>query len=194
MYKTVGDLAGSGSVNFARVDEAVEDIASSKLKICLKLLKDGCLLKQNRALDFVPGKAEPNADLFDELADVYAHKQERDREALEQMVGYAVSGFCRWRVLLDYFSDEVAGFERCCKCDNCLNPPAASVALEAIRDDEFDREPAAPAPVPLFDVGASVRVPKYEVGVVQSVAGDQVTILFPDQVARTFMADFVTPA
>ena len=194
VYRTVGELAETGSVNFARIDEAVEEVASSKLKICLKLLKDGGLLKQNRALDFVPGKAEPNAELFDELADVYAHKQERDREALEQMVSYAVSGFCRWRVLLDYFSDEVTDFERCCKCDNCINPPAAQVALEPIRDDEFDREPATAPLVPLFDVGASVRVPKYEVGVVQSVAGDQVTIVFPDQVARTFMADFVTPA
>jgi ATP-dependent DNA helicase RecQ len=194
VYTKVGELAQEGAVNFARVDEAVEDIPSSKLKICLKLLKDGCLLKQNRALDFVIGKAEPAVALFEELSEVYGDKQERDRDALEQMVSYAVSGFCRWKVLLDYFSDEVDGFERCCKCDNCLHPPAATVALEPIRDDEFDREPAAAAPVPLFEVGAPVRVPKYETGVVQSVAGDQVTIVFPDQVARTFMADFVTPA
>ncbi len=194
VYKTVGELAEQGAVKFAQIDEALEDIPTSKLKICLKLLKDGCLLKQNRALDFVVGKAEPSAALFEELAEVYGDKQERDRDALEQMVSYAVSGFCRWKVLLDYFSDEVEGFERCCKCDNCLNPPAAAVALEPIRDDEFDREPAAAPLAPLFEVGAAVRVPKYETGVVQSIAGDQVTILFPDAVARTFMADFVTPA
>ena len=63
-----------------------------------------------------------------------------------------------------------------------------------IRDDEFDREPVAEAPAPLFEVGAQVKVPKFDVGVVQSVVGDQVTIEFPDHSSRTFMADFVAPA
>ena len=194
VYRTAGELTESGPVTFERLDTALEEIASSKLKICLKLLKDGCLLKQNRALHFVLAKAEPSADLFDELAEVYAHKQERDRESLEDMVDYAVSGYCRWKVLLDYFADEVEGFEKCCKCDNCRNPPAAAVALEPIRDDEFDRTPSSPAVVPLFAPGAAVRVPKYAQGVVQSVAGEQVTIVFPDKTERTFMIDFVTPA
>jgi ATP-dependent DNA helicase RecQ len=196
VYKTVGDLSADGAVNFARVDEAIEEIPSTKLRICLKLLKDGCLLKQNRALDFVMGKAEPAADLFDELAEVYAHKQERDREALEAMVSYAVSGFCRWKVLLDYFADEVNNFERCCKCDNCLNPPAASVALEPIRDDEFESKAAdtAASAAPLFEVGASVKVARYGAGTVQAVAAEQITIAFPDGAVKTFLADFVKPA
>jgi ATP-dependent DNA helicase RecQ len=109
------------------------------------------------------------------------------------MVSYAVSGFCRWKVLLDYFGDDVPGFEQCCRCDNCLNPPEALAEIE-IRDDEFEREPEAEPPVPLFEIGARVRVPKYDVGIVQEVAGDQVTIEFPDQSSRTFMADFVEPA
>ena len=37
------------------------------------------------------------------------------------MVAYAVSGFCRWKLLLDYFG-EAAGFERCGVCDNCVTP------------------------------------------------------------------------
>lgn len=193
-YRTVGELIEAGPVTFERLDEAIPDIPRQKLKICVKLLKDGCLLKQNRALHLVLAKAEPSAELFDELADVYANKQERDREALEDMVDYAVSGYCRWKVLLDYFADEVEGFEKCCKCDNCRNPPAAAVALEPIRDDEFDRTPAGPAVAPLFEIGAAVRVPKYAQGVVQSIAGEQVTIVFPDKAERTFMADFVSPA
>lgn len=192
VYAAVKELAEDGPVTFDRVDDAVEEVASSKLKICLKLLKDGCLVRQNRSLAFALAKAEPTIALFDELAQVYAQKQERDREALEAMVSYAVSGFCRWKVLLDYFADAAPGFEKCCRCDNCLNPPAV-MALPEIRDDEF--EPAAePAPPPLFEVGAQVRVPKFDVGTVQSVVGDQVTIEFPDHGSRTFMADFVAPA
>jgi ATP-dependent DNA helicase RecQ len=192
VYEAVKQLAGDAPATFERIDDAVEEIAASKLKICLKLLKDGCLLRQNRSLAFMLAKAEPSAALFDELAHAYTQKQERDREALEAMVSYAVSGFCRWKVLLDYFGDSVPGFEKCCRCDNCLNPPAL-LELPEIHDDEF--EPVAePAPPPLFDVGAQVKVPKFDVGTVQNVAGDQVTIEFPDHSIRTFMVDFVAPA
>jgi ATP-dependent DNA helicase RecQ len=193
VYDVVVGLLGDQPVTFDRIDAAVEEIASSKLKICLKLLKDGRLLRQNRALAYVLGKAEPTGALFGDLAQIYETKQERDREALEQMVSYAVSGFCRWKVLLDYFGDDVPGFEKCCRCDNCINPPAA-LELPEIRDDEFDLELEAPTPPPLFDIGARVRVPKYDVGVVQAVAGEEITIEFPDQSTRTFMAEFVAPA
>jgi ATP-dependent DNA helicase RecQ len=193
VYDVVVGLLGDEPVTFERIDAAVEEIPSSKLKICLKLLKDGRLLRQNRALAYVLGKAEPTGALFGDLAQIYETKQERDREALEQMVSYAVSGFCRWKVLLDYFGDDVPGFEKCCRCDNCINPPAA-LELPEIRDDEFDLELEAPTPPPLFDIGARVRVPKYDVGVVQAVAGEEITIEFPDQSTRTFMAEFVAPA
>jgi ATP-dependent DNA helicase RecQ len=193
VYEAARELMGAEPVTFDRIDEAVDELGAGKIKICLKLLKDGCLLRQNRSLAFVLARAEPTAALFDELAHVYAQKQERDREALEQMVSYAVSGFCRWKVLLDYFGDAVPGFEKCCRCDNCLKPAVALADIE-IRDDEFEREPAAEAEAPLFEVGARVRVPKFDAGVVQSIAGDQVTIEFPDDSVRTFMADFVEPA
>jgi ATP-dependent DNA helicase RecQ len=193
VYDAVGKLAEEGPVTFERIDAALEEVAASKIKVCLKLLKDGCLLRQNRALCYSLGKAAPAAALFDELSQVYTLKQERDREALEQMVSYAVSGFCRWKVLLDYFGDTVPGFDKCCRCDNCLNPPAKLEEIE-IRDDEFEREPEAAPAAPLFDAGARVKVPKYGAGIVQEVAGDQVTIGFPDGASRTFMADFVEPA
>jgi ATP-dependent DNA helicase RecQ len=193
VYEAVEQLAESGPVTFERIDEVLADAGSSKIKVCLKLLKDGCLLRQNRALCYALGKAQPAAALFEELASVYAQKQERDREALEQMVSYAVSGFCRWKVLLDYFGDAVPGFEKCCRCDNCLKPPVALADIE-IRDDEFEREPEAEPAPPAFEAGARVRVAKYDVGVVREMAGDQVTIDFPDGTSRTFMADFVEPA
>jgi ATP-dependent DNA helicase RecQ len=53
-------------------------------------------------------------------------KHELDREKLERMISYAQSGFCRWKLLLDYFGDPLPGFDRCCRCDNCQSPPAIS--------------------------------------------------------------------
>ncbi len=187
IYQVVRSLAETGKPTTDRIDQAIDELAAPKLKVCLKLLKDARLLRQNRKLEFLLGAAEPSAALFEELAGVYAQKQERDREALEQMVSYAVSGFCRWKVLLDYFDDEVEGFEQCCRCDNCLNPP--QVAEIDIRDDEF-KPPSDTGP--LFEPGARVTVPKHGAGTVLSSAGDQVTIAFPDQESRTFLADFVT--
>ncbi len=191
VYDAVCALAEGGNVTFEKLDGALDEVASSKLKINLKMLKDGKLLRQNRKLEYVVTARAPSADLFDELADTYAHKQERDRESLEQMVSYAVSGFCRWKVLLDYFRDEVEGFDKCCRCDNCKNPPV--VADIEIRDDEFGIEPEqASAPAgPVFEAGQQVRVPKYEVGTVVGIAGDQVTIEFPEHGTKTFVADFV---
>jgi ATP-dependent DNA helicase RecQ len=195
VYEAVRELAETGPVTTERLEETVTE-HEPKLKVCLKLLKDGKLLRQNRKLEYLVTAKEAKHAVFEGLAEVYVHKQDRDREALEQMVGYAVSGFCRWKLLLDYFGDEVPGFEKCCRCDNCLNPPALTLTEDIeIRDDEFDHtheghEPAAPA----FEVGARVRVPKYDEGVVVVVAGDQITIEFPDQEKRTFLAEFVEPA
>jgi ATP-dependent DNA helicase RecQ len=191
VYEAVRTLAEDGPVTFDRLEESVA-VHESRLKVCLKLLKDGKLLRQNRKLEYVVTTREPKAATFEHLAEVYVQKQERDKEALEQMVGYAVSGFCRWKLLLDYFGDAHPGFEKCCRCDNCLNPPALTDPDIEIRDDEFDREPVAEeAAAPAFEVGARVRVPKYDEGVVVAVAGDQVTIAFPGEEQRTFLAGFV---
>jgi ATP-dependent DNA helicase RecQ len=190
IYDVVRALAGKPTS--AAIEEALGELAQARLKVGLKLLKDGKLLRQNRKLEYLAGAAEARPALFDALAAGYAQKQERDREALEQMESYAVSGFCRWKVLLDYFADQVDGFEKCCKCDNCKNPPA--LADIVIRDDEFDRPEPAPGGAPPFEPGARVRVPRFDVGTVTGVAGDQVTIAFPDDSTRTFLADFVMPA
>jgi ATP-dependent DNA helicase RecQ len=193
VYQAAHELAAESNVRFEQIDDALDAIPGSKLKVCLKLLKDARLLRQNRKLEYLLTAVKSSAALYQQMAHVYAHKQERDREALEQMVGYAVSGYCRWKLLLDYFGDQVPGFEKCCRCDNCLNPLAAMEAIE-IHDDEFEREPE-PQPIgPLFEVGARVKVPKFDVGTVQGVAGDQVTIEFPDRSTRTFLADYVAPA
>lgn len=195
VYTVVHELAEEGPVTGERLEAALEEAGDAKLKVCLKLLKDGKLLRQNRKLEYVPTSREPAPGLFEELAEVYVQKAERDREALDQMVGYAVSGFCRWKLLLDYFGDAVEGFEKCCKCDNCLNPPAAALEDIEIRDDEFDHEPAPEPSGPQFEVGGRAKAPKYGEGTILAVAGEQVTLAFPDQEEpRTFLAEFLEPA
>jgi len=194
VHQTVRTLAEEGAVTAGRIEDALEDIAHANIKVCLKLLKDAKLVRQNRKLEYLPSASEPRPGVYARLAQVYVQKQERDKEALDQMVSYAVSGFCRWKLLLDYFGDQAPGFENCCKCDNCLNPPALSLAQDIeIRDDEFDREPAEEALKPKFEVGARVKSAKYGKGVVAAIAGEQVTVEFPDGESRSFIADFLKP-
>ncbi|WP_306396520.1 RecQ family ATP-dependent DNA helicase [Telluria beijingensis] len=194
VHETVRTLHEDGPVTGRRIEEALEDVAHANIKVCLKLLKDAKLVRQNRKLEYLPSAAEPRPGVYARLAQVYVQKQERDKEALDQMVSYAVSGFCRWKLLLDYFGDQAPGFEQCCKCDNCLNPPTLSLGEDiAIRDDEFDREPAVETIKPRFEVGAHAKSSKYGKGVVKAVAGEQVTVEFPDGESRNFMADFLKP-
>jgi len=193
VYEAVRELAENETATPDRVEDVAGDLAGPHLKVCLKLLKDMKLLRQSRKLAWNVTAQQPKDSLFEAMAEVYRRKQDHDKEALEQMVSYAVSGFCRWKLLLDYFGDEVDGFEKCCRCDNCLNPPAAVLTEEIeIRDDEFDREPAAdPDPASLFEPGQRVKVPKYGEGSVVSMAADQVCIEFPDGEQRSFLKDFV---
>jgi ATP-dependent DNA helicase RecQ len=193
VYEAVRKLAEVETATPARVEEAAGELAGPYLKVSLKLLKDAKLLRQNRKLAWTIGATEPKASLFEAMAAIYRQKQDHDKEALEQMVSYAVSGFCRWKLLFDYFGDEVDGFEKCCRCDNCLNPPAAVLTEDIeIRDDEFDHDPVpAPDPASIFEAGARVKVPKYGEGVVLAMTGDQVSIEFPDGEHRSFLKDYV---
>jgi ATP-dependent DNA helicase RecQ len=193
VYEAACKLADGGPFAFDALKAELGEAAPAMLQVCLKLLKDGKLLRQNRRLAWQPAAGEPSAAQFERLARVYADKQERDREALEQMVGYAQSGYCRWKLLLDYFGDETPGFERCCQCDNCLAPPQAAFDPgEAFAAPEPQQEAAVPARAPI-EVGSRVKVAKFDIGTVLSVAGGQVTIAFPENTTKTFMAEFVEP-
>jgi len=196
VYDAVRKLAEVETATPARVEESAGDLAGPFLKVSLKLLKDARLLRQNRKLAWSVGSTEPKPNLFEAMAEVYRQRQEHEKEALEQMVSYAVSGYCRWKLLLDYFGDEVVGFEKCCRCDNCLNPPAAVLTEDIeIRDDEFDHAPAEePDPASVFEPGMRAKVAKYGEGVVLTVAGEQVTIEFPDGEHRSFLKEYVEHA
>ncbi len=174
---------------FAALASSLPEFSDGHLKVCLKLLKDGKLLRQDRKLGYSLKAPSASSPAYAQLAQIYVDKQERDKQALEQMVAYAQSGLCRWKLLLDYFGD-AGDFERCCTCDNCQSPPALAMPITL---DELPPAPAEP-PAPQIAVGSRVRVPRYQIGTVLSVAGDQVTIAFPENTTRTFMAEFVAPA
>ncbi|MBV6323726.1 RecQ family ATP-dependent DNA helicase [Duganella sp. HSC-15S17] len=129
---------GRASFTEAELKPLLEQTPAGQLKICLKMLKDGKLLKRNRKLAYVLSGGSPKAADFQRMAQLYVDKHERDRQGLDQMVAYAQSGCCRWELLLDYFGDCPPDFARCCRCDNCLSPPS-------IQDSPQRIEAAPPA-------------------------------------------------
>jgi ATP-dependent DNA helicase RecQ len=153
---------GQPSFTDKELKSLVEHMPASQLKICLKMLKDGKFLKRNRKLDYVLAGGEPKPAQFEQMAQVYIDKHERDREGLEQMVAYAQSGYCRWKLLLDYFGDRPDDFERCCQCDNCLSPPSIQDSPPRIepgpepeRADEYTQTPAVPPAAALHSIPPS---------------------------------------
>jgi ATP-dependent DNA helicase RecQ len=190
IYQAARNLSASASpFPFAALHERLDSMPENRLKLSLTLLKEGRLLKQDRKLAYSL-RGEPKAESFTRLAQVYAEKQERDRAALERMVAYAQSGYCRWKLLLDYFGDDDSKFERCGSCDNCVSPPAV-MAEEPTYEQAPASERHTEAAVPHIVVGSKVRVPKFDIGTVSAVEGDKITVDFPQQDTRTFMAEFI---
>ncbi|MFZ6679038.1 RecQ family ATP-dependent DNA helicase [Undibacterium sp. Tian12W] len=184
------------SLSFADIKGILSDMPASKLKISLKLLKDGGVLRQDRKLNYLIKPRQTQPEIFSELSATYQQKQDAARIALEKMVSYAQSGFCRWKLLLDYFDDD-HDFKQCCQCDNCLSPP--TVMAEDNSTLEILIPPLHPVEehkelISTFEVGSQVRLKKFEVGTVIAVEGEQVTVEFPQNLVKTFLREFVMPA
>ena len=158
------------------------------------LVKEG-RVRRRRGPVFVAGEGRQGSS-HAALASVYAERAERDREKLERMVFYAQTGFCRWRVLLEYFGETLPG-ERCGHCDNCIAEARRAAAaahdarLEAAVIPSLQRRAHGRKPI---GTGDAVRVPRYGAGRVEQASGNEVTVAFPDGAVRTFLASYVRRA
>jgi ATP-dependent DNA helicase RecQ len=107
------------------------------------------------------------------------------------MVGYAQSGQCRWRRLLESF-DEPPAFERCGHCDNCrrIAEHEAAQASAATGEGAGAMEAAQQETALRLPAGTPVRVNRYGRGTVVASDWDSVTVSF-DGRERSFHRDFV---
>lgn len=198
-YPTADDLQAVHAVlGAAPMPLKLEDIgatlpalSSNRISVALKLLRDGgmAVSSKSHAWSLKPG-VEANLERLQQLASAYEDKADRDQEALERMVFYAQTGFCRWRVLLEYFGEPLMEGERCGHCDNCIAPKVAPQDQPAVQTEL----PTATVPLSPFKAGDEVRVPRYGGGRVEQVAGEEVTVVFPDGSSRAFVSDYVRAA
>ncbi|RZI56701.1 MAG: ATP-dependent DNA helicase RecQ [Rubrivivax sp.] len=168
----------------------------NKLEVLTGLLvREGWLTEDGDAFALADPAPGDVASLMAALAR-YEAKAGQDRRRLEQMVFYAQSGLCRWRVMLEAF-DEAAGFDRCHGCDNCerfdahereRGIDASSGAGQATPDT-----PPVVAAAIVFQPGEAVRVKRYGGGVVVEATSDSVTVAF-GQEKRSFLPQYVKRA
>jgi ATP-dependent DNA helicase RecQ len=162
-------------------------VPTTKARVALKALQDAGLLHAAQARYALLERALDDA-AAQRVADAYRERAQADRTKLEQLVAYAYSARCRWLTLAEYFG-ETPKWERCGTCDNCRNPPQVSAPDVAVAARAPAREPAVAA----VELGQRVTVPRYGSGTVTAIAGEAITIAFPDGRKRPFMRTFVRP-
>jgi len=166
----------------------------NKLEVLTGLLvREGWLTEDGGAFALADPAPGDVAALMAALAR-YEAKAAQDRRRLEQMVFYAQSGLCRWRVMLEAF-DEAAGFDRCHGCDNCERMDAhARASASATAAPASSATPDAPPVVTaIFQPGDAVRVRRYGTGVVVEASAESVTVAF-GQERRSFLPQYVKRA
>lgn len=108
------------------------DVPKSKVKVLIALLKSEKILQSLKA-SMKLKKINVTEGELSKLIEDYRKKQEADSEKLKQMIIYAQTALCRWKVLLEYF-EEKAKWEPCLQCDNCrkhMTLPTVNLAPEA---------------------------------------------------------------
>ncbi|AKJ27858.1 RecQ family ATP-dependent DNA helicase [Caldimonas brevitalea] len=175
------------------------ELARNKLQVALKLLRDAGIVMQNRKRELqLRGTVDERTVM--ELIDTYRDKAEHDREMLERMVFYARSGYCRWKLLLEHFEEEMPFEPTCGHCDNCLRAQQHAEQVEQAEREGAADVAASPPPPPgdspkaAFRPGDAVRVPRYGDGEVVDANAESVSIAFPDGRTRSFVAEYVEPA
>jgi len=220
LQRVYSALAGSAeALAVTTLAERLPGMGRQRVSVALHLLRDNRLARADRKRAWRPvaahsgrqgGVPAADAELFERLATEYEDRADRDHESLERMVFYAQTGFCRWRVLLEYF-DESLPFEgeRCGACDNCLRIQAAACATAevpgsaAARDAQHRRpghdrpgyaqmQPAESGQI-RWRPQDEVRVPRYGTGRVEQASIDEVEVRFADGSSRRFVASYVRP-
>jgi len=177
-------------LSLKELDERLPGLSRNRITVALNLLRDGGVVAAERAQHW-RRRPDTAADrkVLEQLAKAYVDKSERDHEALERMVFYAQTGFCRWRVLLQYFDEPLPFEHHCGHCDNCLRPP---VQPAAPAQPGVEKKKAVPATA-AFKPGDIVQVPRYGEGRVLQAGGEEVMVVFPDRSRRRFLAQYVRP-
>jgi len=129
VYQTLETLNASETpVALSTVQEHANTVADGKVRVVLSLLKELKLVRELRGSLFRLLRVDVKQAELEELARLSEEKVAKDKEKLERMMQYGQSAKCRWRLLHEYFGEEMQD-ERCGTCDNCVHPLEQQIAL-----------------------------------------------------------------
>jgi ATP-dependent DNA helicase RecQ len=129
VYQTLETLnASETAVSLPTVQEHANTVSNGKVRVVLSLLKELKIVRELRGTQFRLLRADVKQSELEELSRMSEEKVNKDKEKLERMMQYGQSAMCRWRLLHDYFGEEL-GEERCGVCDNCVHPLEEQIAL-----------------------------------------------------------------
>jgi len=144
MYDALMRLrAGDEPVTITELKTATHNLAESKHRAVLALLKDLGLVRERRGSKLELLRVDLGAGALEEMTAQHRIQHAADRGKLEHMMEYGRSARCRWKVLLEYFRQEVP-WEQCGTCDNCLHPVEQQVKPATERTEAADRVPPWP--------------------------------------------------
>ena len=106
----------------------------------------------------------------------------RKRGKVELLAAYARGTQCRWKMILEYFDEEVEQSDECGACDNCVQRSADAYASTLRMKAQ-----------PRLKKGDAVRVPKYGRGTVAEVYDDRIAVTFASGDTREFAPRYVAP-
>jgi ATP-dependent DNA helicase RecQ len=193
----------------ATVKQALADVGGGKLEVALNMLVDARIAGRDRQRRYrllthaapAHAAAETARERVAKAAAQFEQMSAHDKDTLQKMIDNAQTGQCRWRAILDYYSD-TPQMEHCGVCDNCVNPPQIDVRFDTdtvVTDVSSPIKPHAREPRESHEShqwapGDPVRVPRYGAGEVALASGEQVAVQFPDGRTRTFMSSYVRAA
>lgn len=129
MYQVLESLnAAETPAALLTLQEHSNTVSAGKVRVVLSLLKELKIVKELRGSEFRLLRVDVRRPELEELARLSEEKVIADKEKLERMMQYGQSAMCRWRLLHDYFAEEME-HERCGKCDNCIHPLEEQIAL-----------------------------------------------------------------
>jgi len=97
------------------------------VRVVLALLKDLGVVKELRGSKVMLLQPALSGGALEEMATRYKERHAADYEKLNRMMEYGQTARCRWKLLLEYFGEDVP-WERCGTCDNCRNPLEEQIA------------------------------------------------------------------
>jgi ATP-dependent DNA helicase RecQ len=193
VFRSLVELSADEPASTSEIQSRVPSVAKTKTRVSLSVLKQAGIAQERRAGKWSARKEGVTEEQLAELAKQWRERSERDHEKLERMEAYARSALCRWRLLHEYFQEEMTD-ERCGACDNCRKgldqlAQRPTAAIEAETPPQNEAADAGPE----LSVGDQVSLPKYGAGRVAEIEEDALVVRFPDGQQRKFKRTFARP-